>query len=240
MPAKNPQQDYFSDVIEELQDSVNMWKTQNHIEMQKIGLSPDIFSMFDLQETPSTDLDEIISEPEEELSQSKEIRPEASQETIAPQEILPQSENDLLLQVKNEYAASIFFDKTRNVLLKRGVPEEKLPDAIDQIFTKMSLKTIETFKGAMTQTLNEFGLNELDTENYIYWRLNEHTADNIMYLIENGEREMLVAENFVTEALLDIFFKNTESIEGTPEEIHEADVVTSEKIDELLDDINNL
>ncbi len=111
---------------------------------------------------------------------------------------------------------------------------------MEHIFTKMALKATEAFKGEMAQALAARGLDELDTENYIYWRLNEHTTDNIMYLTENSGTEFLVAPNFVNNTLLEAFFDKTKTIKGTPEEIQEADVVTSEKIDELLDDINNI
>lgn len=234
---------FHEDSLDELQDSVNMWRVQNEIEMKKMGISLEIANMFGVDTedlAASSDLNQKNHplQPTEASNENAGTHPK--KEIAPPQEILPQSENDLLLQVKNEYAASAFFDKTHDVLLKRGVSEENLPDAMEHIFTKMATKSIESFKGAITQVLNENGLDELDTENYIYWRLNEHTDDNIMYLVKDGDKEVLVAENFITDNLLDSFYKRAENIEGTPEELREADVVTSEKIDELLDDINNL
>jgi hypothetical protein len=225
--------EYFKDV----NDFVQIEKEQGNIRLRQNGIDESIASMFtvpeQLQQKTST-LNE--SEPVSEEYLDKEL-----QEEHSSHEINVSSESELVVQVKNEYAASVFFDKACDVLTRRGVSAENMPLALEHVFTKMAQKCIESFKGEMLQILFAYDLDEFDAENYIYWRLNEYTENNPLYLTTDDSHEKLVAENFVSDVLIERFHAREDAIVGTPEEQDAAqDIVTSEKIDSLLDEINTL
>ncbi len=253
-------------VFDELQDSVNIWHAQNEIEMKQRGISTDIATMFiitkeepeecedisfeQMKESPlqndSTEVKETeeilenVEERSENKTQNENVIDEEEEEITLPNELLPTSETELISQVCDEYMESIFFDKAHEALLKRNVPKDKIPNALEDLFTKMAKKSVESFKGTITQLLNEVGLDEIEVANYIYWRLNEYTKDNVMYLVKEGDREMLVADNFVTEELLEYFYNDENSTDEKLINDKGIPIVTSEKLDELLDDINNV
>ncbi len=251
-----------SSIFAELQDSVNMWQAQTDIEAQKCGVPTNVASMFTLLEIQTDDFptEEIAPDTTENTHHTQETgeknehnadstaehaddtqnTPPTEDVITPPKELLPQSENDLVALVKDEYTNSIFFDKAHAALQKRNVPAENLEGVLDKLFTKMAQKAVATFTGDMLQLLNENGLNTFDAENYIYWRLNEYTKDNVMYLIADDDQETLIAENFITDTLLAQFYDKQEHMEDAPSDKDAENIVTSEKIDTLLDDINNI
>lgn len=216
LPTESPETPAVADLREQLQ----ITSTQNAILLEQAGLPSDIRSIFTpdaLSDTDITPIDGADNDRDlntEEISENTpDIEPTTSEQLIGyPQSFESSSENELINLLKEQYNTTHFRDTTHNVLVRRGIPEENVPQTTEKILKKMALRTIDNFKGDMAQNLNEHGLGELDVDNYIYWRLNEYPINNPLYIITDGKNDSLSADNFISPELLSLFQQNQESI----------------------------
>lgn len=229
--------------FDDLNDFLQIERVQQEIQFSGFGIEKPksffhaeipIVEELDTKNSSNRAIETSFENREEEV-----FTKEDSQQKNKNQEITPLSETDLVAQIITEYNKSVFAQKAKEALIRRGVNEKKLPNILEQLFTKMAHKSIEAFKGDITQILFESGFDELDAENYIYWRFNEYTQDNSMRLITNGEKEALIADNFLTEELITLFQTQQENMTEAVTEERDATIVTSEKIDELISEIEN-
>lgn len=195
-----------SPIVTDIREHLQINLTQNAIILKKANLPIDISSIFEIEKNVH---DSIHTPPSEKL--------DTSLHTFSPH-----SDDELFALIKKQYKNSRFLEKTHDVLLRRGIPSEKMPPIIDQILINMTHKVIENFKGEITQLLHEYEINAFDAENYIYWRLNEYTQDNTMYLITHNEQDLLSADNFFTQELFTLFQQQETSAIFDDEESVEA------------------
>lgn len=245
----------FNDVSEFL----TIDKKGNEIQLKLAGIS-DVSPLFDINAIDNTLIDLESAEkpeiPQEDATDNtpqksakenntKQSAPEEkspeSSEVKTYYEITPQSEDDLLTKIKECYEDGDVFEKTHRTLERRNVPQEKMHEVMEHLFSRMAQKVVKNFKDAMKHELSKnYKMKSSMATKYIDWRLNTHATENTLQLKHGSNADVINAENFVSDELLTLYHAQQESQEPRATGKHETvTVFTSKEIDQLLDTIHH-